>query len=141
MALSEDEIETWRRHNGGPRIVHRYAGGELNENRQALVDEMVTVSGPRVLVKAPINPRLQRESTARLYVPEDAESVCKDLRRVLYDLLTAVADDVQDRYHVSPGGMRDKRDPDAIIGCDLPGALKAKKTSDSIEASADLGTD
>ena len=118
----------------------------LSDNCRNLAKAMVRVEDGSIVIEAPINPRLQRQSRVVFEPEESAHEICEDLRRVLYDLLTAVADDVQDRFYVNRAhepvnGRRPPKDPDEIIGINLPSGLQAQKASNARQATLDVGSD
>jgi hypothetical protein len=106
-------------------------GGDLNENRSALVKELVVVKGSYVVITAPISPLGRDQKVVTLAGGVETRDA---LREVLHQLLTAVAHDVQDRFSIqrrdsprSGTAATPPYDPDVVIGPDLAQHIQTAK--------------
>ena len=119
-------------------------GGSYRDNRRELAQAMVSVSGShghKLVIKSPMNVRLVRQSIAVIDVDGDANLARDAMVDVIYDLLTAVADDVQERFAVHRGVQDPPKDPDEIVGTNLIRVFHSKKTSESQQTSSRSGRD
>lgn len=114
---------------------HIVYGGDLTRNRQALVERMVVVEGGHVVIRPPISASHPDQRVLRL--PGGVET-CAGLREMVYQLLTAIAYDVQDRFHVRRRsdthfgtGEGQAYDPDTVIGPDLAKDIQTAAARDS----------
>jgi len=95
-------------------------GDDYTENRTDLAAACITLEGGQVCVRGPVNPRTGREIVLKF---DGGVDVRDGLRDMLYDLLTAVADEAQDRFrvrarhkHDNGNGKIPPLDPDAFLG-------------------------
>ncbi len=120
-------------------------GGSFRHNRRELAEAMVQIEGDGLVIESPFNPRLFRQTTAVIEDVSDVDQLREALVDVLYDLLTAMADDVQDRFAVRRSNMRSRngqyppKDPDEIVGTNLISVFQAQKAAGPQQTS--LGTD
>lgn len=104
-------------------------GDDLLDNRTDLAAACVTLEGGQVCVRGPVNPRSGREIVLKF---DGGVDVRDGLRDVLYDLLTAVADEAQARFRVrgrhernDGNGQYPPMDPDTFLGRGLSDAIIA----------------
>lgn len=102
-------------------------GDDCMENRAALAAACITVEGGQVCVRGPANPRSGREIVLKFNGDVDVRD---GLRDMLYDLLTAVADEAQARFRLcgrhdrnDGNGRYPPMDPDAFLGRGLSDAV------------------
>lgn len=102
-------------------------GGSLLFNRRNLADKMINVTkGGYIDIRIPGNPNQPEELRLRFKGTLDTRD---DLRDAVYQLLTTVAYDVQNRFRltrVEEGlGRGDALLADDVIGCELANAIRS----------------
>lgn len=122
-------------------------GGSYRDNRRELAEAMVQIEGDGLVIESPFNPRLFRQSTAVIEDVSDVDQLREAMVDVIYDLLTAMADDVQDRFVVKRSYLRSRngqfppKDPDEIVGTNLISVFQAQKAAGPQQVALDVDRD
>lgn len=111
-----------------PRPIRRrepMAPGAWNFNRDDLVAELVQldVDGRTVIVTSPPDTMSQGKVIARIKTQNEVtgKRAVEDLRGVLWTLLTALSEDIQDRY-----GPSDRLSADEVVGAAIVDAARRR---------------
>jgi hypothetical protein len=101
------------------------APGAWNFNRDDLVAELVQldVDGRTVIVTSPPDTMSQGKVIARIKTQNEVtgKRAVEDLRGVLWTLLTALSEDIQDRY-----GPSDRLSADEVVGAAIVDAARRR---------------
>lgn len=110
-----------------PGPDHVVVGGSWCSNRKMLVEAMVNLEDGRLVVRVPSGPL--SDLSAPIFLPGGIDQR-DSLRDALYALLTAIADDVQERFSLHIGKTYPGRFADDFIGRSLSEAVRrSAKTS------------